>query len=98
MSGTTVAVVGSAGVGELVGESGVAVDFDQLREQLDSRRSGGGRCGERFDVARELLGGQRRHDQPTVMSETGEAFAAMLSPTGALELVRCAQQPGRTAP
>ena len=65
--------MGAAGVGEIRGEPGVAVDFDQQRRQVHSRQPGGGRCGKRFDIGGYLFGGQRRPDQRAVVVKAGDA-------------------------
>lgn len=59
--------LGAAGVGECLGESGVALDLDEQRREVNLRQPGGDGVGERVGLGGYLLGGQRRDDQVAVL-------------------------------
>jgi hypothetical protein len=65
-------------MGELLAEPGQLIDLNQQRRQLHPgqlRRRG---LGERIRLGRKLFGGQRRHDQLTVITETRESLGAWI--------------------
>ena len=65
-------------MGEFLAEPGQLVDLDQQRQQLHAgqpRRRG---VGERIRFGRKLFGGQRRHDQLTVITKTCESLGVWI--------------------
>jgi len=61
-------------MGERLAESGVAVDLDEQRGQVDLRQSSGDSLGERVGRGGYLLGGQGRDDQLAVLVQACQSL------------------------